>query len=49
VPTASPFTGTVPLIARAKRGRIVRVIAPALRKMLKTLGGWSARLRGRAA
>jgi hypothetical protein len=49
VPSASPFSGTVPLIARAKRGRIVRAIAPALRKMLKTLGGWSARLRGRAA
>ena len=46
-PPPSPITGKIPTLARAKRGRLVRVLSPALRRMLKVMWGWTAGIRGK--
>jgi hypothetical protein len=34
---SSPITGKIPMLARAKRGRLVRLLAPGLRRLLKVM------------
>ena len=45
-PSASPITGKIPLLARAKRGKLVRAFAPGMRRVLKIMWRLTVGLRG---
>ena len=43
----SPITGKIPTLARAKRGRLVRMLSPTMRRVLKVMWGWTSGIRGK--